>query len=455
VSVTRPLGGCGRLNADRLHGLAQAIDDEQSPESTGDPIQMTKKSKVKFQKKSKKAVKQSATKTENKTLLQKLGALTLRGAGAGIGYAMGNPAGGYSAGAGISRYLGFGDYTVSQNSLVDKSSNSIPMMHSVGTSVTVRHKEYLGEITTSSTSGAFKITSYPINPGVPQTFPWLSGIASGYTEYDFKGLVFHYQTTSGEYSSSGNVALGALMMATKYRSTDSPFTNKLSMLNEFFSTSAKVSDSVAHAVECAPNQTVLGSRYIRTSPADIVGDEKFYDLGEFNVATIGVNGTSVNVGELWVTYEVVLRKPRLTPFSSVYTAHYIGASVTNVLPYGSGGLTKQYDSIGLTINQAARTITFPSTIFGRFFVLCAYDNSTAVTSNGYTFGTGATSVDIFRSVGSINCGALTGTSDNMFGQFVDIQNNGLPCTMTVNTFGTYTGPGLVDIYVFILATDSV
>jgi len=416
---------------------------------------MTKKSKVKFTRATKKKAATPAASKENKSLLQKLGALTLRGAGAGIGYAMGNPAGGYSAGAGISRYLGFGDYTVSQNSLVDKSSNSIPMMHSVGTSVTVRHKEYLGEITTSATTGAFKTTAYPINPGVPQTFPWLSGIASAYTEYDFKGLVFHFQTTSGQYSSSGNVALGSLMMATKYRSTDAPFTSKLAMLNEFFSTSCKVADSVAHAVECAPNQTVLGSRYIRSSPADVVGDEKFYDLGEFNVATIGVSGTNIIVGELWVTYEVVLRKPRLTPFSSVYTAHYIGNTCNATNPLGSTGLTKQYDSIGLTINQVAKTITFPPTIFGRFYIMCVYDNSTNVVTNGYTFGAGASSADIFRGVGVINCGATAGTSDNCFGQFVDIQNNGAPCTVTVSNFTTYIGPGLIDIYVMIMAPDSV
>ncbi|APG76511.1 hypothetical protein 3 [Hubei tombus-like virus 31] len=416
---------------------------------------MTKKSKVKFTRNKKKAATTAATKTENRSLLQKLGALTLRGAGAGIGYAMGNPAGGYSAGAGISRYLGFGDYTVSQNSLVDKSSNSVPMMHSVGTSVTVRHKEYLGEISTSPNSKAFKSTAYPINPGVPQTFPWLSGIASAYTEYDFKGLVFHFQTTSGSYSSSGDVALGSVMMATKYRSTDPPFTNKLAMLNEFFSTSCKVSESVAHAVECAPNQTVMGSRYIRSSPADLVGDEKFYDMGEFNVATVGITGGNLIVGELWVTYEVVLRKPRLTPFSSVYTAHYIGNTCNATFPLGQTGLTKQYDSIGLTISQTNRQITFPSTIFGRFMIMCVYDNSTNVVTNGCTFLQGASSVDIFRGVGSINCGSTAGTSDNVFAQFVDIQNNGQLCTVQVNNFTTYIGPGLIDIYVFILAPDTV
>jgi len=401
-----------------------------------------------------------AQKQETKTLLQRLGALTLRGAGAGIGYAMGNPAGGYSAGAGISRYLGFGDYTVSSNSLVDKSSNSVPMMHSVGTSVTVRHKEYLGDVLTSSTARQFRNLSYPINPGVPQTFPWLSGIASAYTEYEFKGLVFHFQTTAGEYSGSGDVAVGSVMMATKYRSTDKPFTSKLELLNEFFSTSSKVADSSAHAIECAPNQTVLGSRYVRNAPTDIIGDEKFYDLGEFNIATIGVAGSSINVGELWVTYEVVLRKPRLMPFSAVYTAHYqgVGVSYTNPSvsnPLGTGTLTKQYDSIGITINTAARTITFPSTIFGRFSIMVAYQQATVIQTNGFNFGTGATGVDMYRGVGSINPKATGGLGDYTMVQFVDISNNGTPVSVTAAFLSGYVGAGAVDVYVSLLASDSV
>lgn len=403
----------------------------------------------------KRSAKKPTAKQEDKSLLQRIGALTLRGAGAGIGYAMGNPGAGFRAGAGISRYLGFGDYTVAANSLVDKSSNSVPMMHSVGTSVTVRHKEYLGEIITSSTARGFKSTAYPINPGVPQTFPWLSGIASAYTEYEFKGLVFHFQTTAGEYSGSGDVAVGALMMATKYRSTDAPFTNKIQMLNEFFSTSTKVADSAAHAIECAPNQTVLGSRYIRQSPADIVGDEKFYDLGEFNVATTGVAGSNITVGELWVTYEVVLRKPRLVPFSSVFTAHYISSGVQASDPLGFGAITKQYDSIGMTINNTTDTITFPPTIFGRFLVLVAYRAATVCQTNGFNFGTGATSVDMYRGVGSINAKATGGSGDYSCVQFVDIQNNALPCTLTMPALTSYTGGGLVDIFVCLLASDSV
>lgn len=417
------------------------------------------KKKTKFQKR--RANKGSpAPKQETKTLLQKLGALTLRGAGAGIGFAMGNPAGGYSAGAGISRYLGFGDYTVSSNSLVDKSSNSVPMMHSIGTSVTVRHKEYLGDVLTSATARQFKNTSYPINPGVPQTFPWLSGIASAYTEYEFKGLVFHFQTTSGEYSGSGDVAVGSVMMATKYRSTDKPFSSKLELLNEFFSTSSKVADSSAHAIECAPNQTVLGSRYVRNAPTDIVGDEKFYDLGEFNIATIGVAGSAINVGELWVTYEVILRKPRLMPFSAVYTAHYIGSGVSytginNSRPLGTATMIKQYDSIGITIDANNRTITWPSTIFGRFCVMVAYNQSTAVQTNGFNFGTGATSVDMYRGSGSINPKTLTGLGDYTVVQFVDISNNGTPVTITAAHLGSYIGNGLVDVYVSLMASDSV
>jgi len=60
-------------------------------------------------------------KTDERSLLQKLGAMTLRGAGAGIGYAVGNPAMGYNTGAHVSRYLGLGKYTLAKNTLYQET----------------------------------------------------------------------------------------------------------------------------------------------------------------------------------------------------------------------------------------------------------------------------------------------------------------------------------------------
>ena len=92
--------------------------------------------------------------------LRSLGGLT----GGALGSLIGMPAGGSSAGtslgAAISRWLGSGDYTVSRNTLVEKASTGIPMMHKDGQTITVRHREFLTEvtgITTFAVKGTFQL----------------------------------------------------------------------------------------------------------------------------------------------------------------------------------------------------------------------------------------------------------------------------------------------------------
>jgi hypothetical protein len=105
---------------------------------------------------------------------------------------------GNSLAGALSRWIGAGDYSINNNSVVQRSlkaASSIPSMHSDAQSVVVRHKEYLGEILSSQTFSVQQ--SYPLNPGISTTFPWLSGIAVRFQEYKIKGLVFHYIPTSG------------------------------------------------------------------------------------------------------------------------------------------------------------------------------------------------------------------------------------------------------------------
>ena len=74
------------------------------------------------------------------------------------------------------------------------------MMHKEGQSIVVRHREFLAEIkgtTTFTVAG-----SYPINPGMAQTFPWLSDIAKNFQQYRIRGMVFHYVPTSGMVTGS-------------------------------------------------------------------------------------------------------------------------------------------------------------------------------------------------------------------------------------------------------------
>ncbi len=51
---------------------------------------------------------------------------------------------------------------------------NVPMTFAKSSTVMISHREYLGDVISSATIGAYSGTSYYINPGNVSTFPWLS-----------------------------------------------------------------------------------------------------------------------------------------------------------------------------------------------------------------------------------------------------------------------------------------
>jgi len=215
-----------------------------------------KKTKAKAQKERRKEV------TLIGQALRSLGGL----GGSAVGGMLGNAAVGHSMGsslgAAISKWLGTGDYQVKQNSIVQsslKGAGAIPMMHNMGQSVTIRHKEFVCSIRGSQNFTVQRF--FLLQPGDTNTFPWLSGVANRFQQYRIKGMVFHYVPTSGYAVSGSNPALGAVMIQTSYRANDSEPTSKVEMLNEYWASENIPSDSFCHPIECAPQPAV--SRYRR------------------------------------------------------------------------------------------------------------------------------------------------------------------------------------------------
>lgn len=271
-----------------------------------------------------------------------------------VGAAVGGLAGGALAG-----FLGLGDYEIKENVFLH---GRLPQMindtPSGGT--IIRHQEYLGDVITSTTPGAFSIRSFPLNPAEEQTHPWLAQIAANYEEYEYEGLVFQFRSTSANALNSTNTALGTVMMATNYDAADPLFSSKAEMLNYEFSCSAKPSESLLHMVECAPNQTVLGHRYTRPGLPPAGTDIRFFDLGNFQIATTGFQGSGVNIGELHCTYQVRLLKPKLFVALGNDINVAGAASVSGVsaaAPLGNGTFVSRFDNFGITI--AGQTISLP------------------------------------------------------------------------------------------------
>lgn len=294
--------------------------------------------------------------------------------GGALGTALGGPAGGLLGstlgklgGAALSSIFGFGDYTVSnvgsvkENNIALANAANIPQFGAGKVSARFVHREFLGDVYSSAIPGAFKIDSYPINPGLERTFPWLSGVVGAkFQQYRINGMTFEFRSMSSDALNSTNTALGSVIMATDYDSADNVFNSKQEMENTEYGVSCKPSVNMLHAIECARAQTPVTELYIRAWDVPSGKDIRFYDMGRFSIATTGCQGSNVNLGELWVTYDIecfkAIEQPPayLAPF-----AMYENTGVSASAPLGTTHTTyhSSPDRIGLTFTE--NRIMFP------------------------------------------------------------------------------------------------
>lgn len=283
----------------------------------------------------------------------------------------------------ISKITGFGDYKVNANTL---SLGQVPVFQTREREVIVAHKEFIADI---SGSTLFNLASFPINPGMATTFPWLSNIAAFFEQYEILGMIFNFRTTSGTSVSSTNTALGAVIMATDYDANHPVFTNKQQMDSYEFSCSDVPFHDIVHPIECKRSDKTLALQYIRTGAVN--DDISFYDLGNFQIATQGMQNGVTTVGELWVSYHIRLVKPRMTipVFSTQVFNHSVegvASSATVINPFSAAGLVM---ANGSTLVVPSTNTSFYLTNAGSYSITIFWQNSSANITALATFTLGA------------------------------------------------------------------
>jgi hypothetical protein len=314
---------------------------------------------------------------------------------------------GKKAGSLFRSITGLGTYAVTKNSLM-ANPNDPPVLTNTKGGTRIQHREYITDITGSST---FTLTPFSINPGVAATFPWLSGCALNFEEYILHGLVFEFKSTSASALNSTNTALGTVIMATEYNVVNANYTNKRDMENYVYSTSCSPDTSALHPVECARDINVLSELFIRNTIPPSGTDLRFSDIGKFQIATVGMQA-SANIGELWVTYDVELIKPKLpNAYTSIGPAHY-AYDATSGFPAGASAAPVSTNVFGIDgekvgllgtgntpVTLDENIITFRSA--GRYIVLLwAYGSSVTVVYPTITLSSTVTGATIFTTGGS-------------------------------------------------------
>jgi hypothetical protein len=194
-------------------------------------------------------------------------------------------------------------------------------------------REYLGDIHSGALVGGsseFNLASYSINPGLPGTFPWLSTIAQQFDQWQPNGIVFEFRSTSSDYNGTSQ-ALGVVVLATDYDSMDNDYASKIEMENSDYAMSVKAADGAVHGVECDMTERPTRILYTRTTDIPANTDARMYDLGKFQIATKGMSAADVNVGELWVSYDITFYKKQL--------AGALGKSIYSNMLLGTTGIS--------------------------------------------------------------------------------------------------------------------
>lgn len=260
-------------------------------------------------------------------------------------------------------WFGLGDYTLKSNSLVPgggSTSSDIQIVPSGNRETRIIYREYLGDVYTHPTvAGAFNIAAYSINPGLLSTFPWFAPIAQQFEQWTPNGVVFEFRSTSSEYVATQ--ALGSVIMCTEYDSLDAAYSNKQEMLNAAYSNEAKPSERIVHGVECDPRDNPNRIFYVRSGAVPTGGSIRDYDLGTFYVATQGGAAANLNLGSLYIHYDITLRKEQLFGglparglLYNAWTNNSLG--FTNAAPLQNMALRSGNAGIVLTNT----TVTFPT-----------------------------------------------------------------------------------------------
>lgn len=305
-------------------------------------------------------------------------------AGGGMFGAPGAVLGG-ALGSGVSNVLGFGDYAVSKNDLLQVHEGvPVPTFADLNQGIVICHREFIKDVIQTAD---FTNDVFVINPGEAKTFPWLHQVASQFEQYEILGCLFQFRSTSSDFGAVTNMAMGSLIMATDYDVHDDPYASKLEMENAQYTISGKPSQDMLHPLECDPSLVgPAGIKYVRHGPPPTNTDKRLFDHGNFQIATTGMPASDGVIGELWVTYKIAFYKPCFSKGEEIKSDTFTASAPSAIEYWGSSIVPHANNSLGCSI--VANTITFPVTAVPGMKFLIVHDivgSAASVTAPALTF----------------------------------------------------------------------
>jgi len=340
------------------------------------------------------------------------------------------------------------------NSLYPGSRSKSVQFSNAVHSTRVTHREYLQDVITGSVAGVFNLDVYNLNPGLSFTFPYLASIAQNFEEYHVHGLVFEFVSSASTYAAG--TAMGTVIMAMEYNAAQPAFTNKLLMENSDYAVSARFDKNMVYGVECGSH--AQNTFYVRNGASSLPITST--DVGAFYIATQPSASLAplLNIGELWVSYDVELIRPRLGPSRWGSYHQQIGAiaagspgpvtsnGTSSGAPTVYGSLTNASTSWFIT-SPTLSTYSFPDAAIGDVYqVTVLASTATGTWTQGFALTLTKFSVFNFLDLQSGSAGNLSiATGLYAVGVFF-IQVNGADPSFVL-TSGTAGGASNGDVFI--------
>lgn len=306
----------------------------------------------------------------------------------------------------LSKLFGSGQYRVQRNSLLEGQQTPKFVLHEDG--VEICHREYFY---TSNSSLSFAAQSFSIRPNNSAMFPWLATIADSFEQWEPLGLIIEYRPTSGtNFNQASSNSLGVEMLATQYDVTAPPFTSRRELDAYQYSSSCVPFETMIHPIECKSLNNPTNTYYIlkdaqgRAANTSFANAIQLYDMGKLYSAVEGMPQAGIPQGELWVSYHIRLKKPRLptTPPGSLMLFEQPTNSAAATTPLGttsSLGVEKATGVLGPAVatGSTTRSVVLPITGYYLVIVACK-DSGTGISAEpaAPTLGANVSAVSVFN-----------------------------------------------------------
>jgi hypothetical protein len=260
----------------------------------------------------------------------------------------------------------------------------------------VRHSEYVGDVV-GSVAFAIQMT-LNCNVGLPNSFPWLSQIASAYEKFCIKNIRYRFETESPTSFT------GCILLSPEYNPQDAIPVSKM----EIFQNENTAKSVPWRGVSC-PIPTkylkVYNDYFVRSGALTTGQDLKTYDPLVMYICTQGQAGTNM-IGEIWVDYEIELINPvgnmNLTGFVGYSTSSDDGYPMTGFTGVGNIGMTIQPDTGNLVVSPVVigQEYLITVTIYGSSLtaLTLGFIGANIVNSFPSAIGAGATSITAIYTV---------------------------------------------------------